>query len=325
VAVVTLVVLSCACGSEKTTNEVTQGSEVHLETSNTNPVDDTTATDVLEPGDTRDEDEADAAGHTVLGFPADHPLLAPGLLNIAHRGGGKLRPEETLAAYDHAVEVGADMLEMDLHATKDGVVVLIHDATVDRTTDGSGSVKEMSFDELRQLDAGYRFTGDGGATYPYRGQGLRVATLRELLERHPTQLFSAELKQTDPPIIDAVLSVLAETGMEDRVILVSFSDATVRAIREKNPRIITGAGIVEMLVLGVLSDEQAATWTPPCPFFQMAQKATTPTVLSHAHANGARVQAWTVNKADEMRALLDLGVDGIMTDDPELLESVLRE
>jgi len=264
-------------------------------------------------------------GPLVLGFPASHPLLARDLLNIAHRGGAALRPEETLVAYEHAVEVGADVLEMDLHATKEGVVVLNHDATLDRTTDGTGRLDQHTWAELQQLDAGYRFTRDGGATYPFRGQGVRMAAFRQVLERFPDKLFSAEVKQTDPPIVDAVLAVLAETNMEDRVILVSFSDATVRAIREKNPRIVTGAGMVEMLVLASLTDEKAATWQPPCPFFQMAKAATTATLLAHAHARGARVQAWTVNDAAEMRALRALGVDGIMSDDPELLESVLNE
>lgn len=265
------------------------------------------------------------AGPTLLGFPADHPLLAPGLVNIAHRGGALLRPEETLAAYEHAVEVGADVLEMDLHATKDGAVVLNHDATLDRTTDGTGRLDQRTWAELQQLDAGYRFTRDGGQTFPFRGQGVRMASFRQVLERFPDKLFSAELKQTEPPIVDAVLAVLAETGMEDRVILVSFSDKTVQAIRAKNPRVVTGAGMIEMLVLASLTDEKAEAYTPPCPFFQMAKAATTAPLLARAHQKGARVQAWTVNDAAEMRALRALGVDGIMSDDPELLESVLRE
>ncbi len=261
----------------------------------------------------------------MLGFPADHPWFAPGLRNIAHRGGSLLRPEETLLAYEHAVEVGADVLEMDLHASKDGVIVLHHDATLERTTDGTGRLDQRTYAELQQLDAGYRFTRDGGVTFPYRGRGVRIATLREVLTRFPDKLFSAELKQVDPPIVDAVLAVLAETGAEDRVLLVSFSDATVRAIRQKNPRVVTGAGMVEMLVLAALAPDKEAAYVPPCPFFQMAWAATTAPLLARAHAKGVRVQAWTVNDAAEMRALLALGVDGIMSDDPELLEGVLED
>lgn len=138
-----------------------------------------------------------------------------------------------------------------------------HDATLDRTTDGTGRLDQRTWDDLQQLDAGYRFTRDGGATYPYRGRGVRLASFRQVLERFPGKLFSAELKQTEPPIVDAVLAVMAETGMEDRVILVSFSDKTVQAIRAKNPRVVTGAGMIEMLVLAALTDEKAAAYTPP--------------------------------------------------------------
>jgi glycerophosphoryl diester phosphodiesterase len=107
------------------------------------------------------------------------------------------------------------------------------------------------------------------------------------------------------------------------VILVSFSDGTVRAVRQKNPRVVTGAGLVEMLVLSSLTDQKAATWQPPCPFFQLNKDGITAPVVAHAHAKGARIQAWTVNDPAEVRALLDLGVDGIMSDDPDMLASAV--
>ncbi len=280
-------------------------------------------------GDYDDEAEAEAEttdgeAEDVLdrwGFRADHPLRQHDFLNIAHRGGGRLAPEESLPAYQNALAVGADMLEMDLHATSDGVVVLHHDATVNRITDGEGRINQMTFDELRALDAGYAFTPDGGATYPYRGQGVQVATLREVLDAFPEAIFSAEIKQSDPPIIDAVLAILADTEMEERVILVSFFDSVVQEIREKNPRIVTGAGTAEMVTFTTLSDATAADYEPPCPIFQLPDIS--PELLEIAGRFGVNVQIWTINDAAEMQAWMDMGVDGVMTDDPALLQSVI--
>ncbi|MFA6034351.1 MAG: glycerophosphodiester phosphodiesterase [Myxococcota bacterium] len=258
-----------------------------------------------------------------FGFPADHPLLVKSFLNIAHRGGGRLAPEESLEAYQKAVAAGAGMLEMDLNATSDGVVVLHHDATVDRITDGKGSISGMTFEELRKLDAGFSYTTDGGQTYPYRGKGVRIATFREVLETFPKAIFSAEIKQSDPPIVDAVLAILAETGMEDRVILISFDDKVVRDIRLKNPRIVTGASLGEMMAFSSISESTAGRYRPPCPIFQLSGIGAGQLAL--AHDLDMKVQIWTVNDADEMRAWIEMGVDGIMTDDPALLETVLNE
>jgi glycerophosphoryl diester phosphodiesterase len=269
------------------------------------------------------EADVEPEAETVAGFPADHPLLVGKLLNVAHRGGGKLAPEESLQAFQNAVNVGADMLEMDLHASSDGVVVLHHDATVDRVTDGTGLVKEMSFEQLRALDAGYRYTNDGGQTYPFRGTGVVIPTFREILEAFPDMIFSAEIKQSDPPIVDAVLEILADTGMEDRVILVSFSDATVRAVREKNPRIVTGAATGEMVEFSLLTEESAANYTPPCPIFQIP--GIDAALLGIAQDMGLVVQVWTINDPDDMRLYRDMGVNGIMTDDPAMLETILNE
>jgi glycerophosphoryl diester phosphodiesterase len=137
-----------------------------------------------ETGDT----ETNGATETETGDtddPPGNPFLSDQLLNIAHRGGGRLRPEATLPAFENALSVGADVLEFDLHASSDGVVVVIHDETVDRTTDGTGAVQAMTFAELRMLDAGYEFTPDGGQTFPYRGMGIQIPTLVEVLAGFP--------------------------------------------------------------------------------------------------------------------------------------------
>ncbi len=276
-----------------------------------------------DPDPDRTEGETDADGGFWPQFGPDHPLLSGSFRNIAHRGGGRLAPEETLPAYERALAEGADMLEMDLHATSDNVVVLHHDATVDRTTDGEGLIREMPFETLRTLDAGYRFTADGGETYPFRGTGVRVPTFEEVLEAFPDQVFTVEIKQIEPSIVDLVLDVLDRTHMNRRVILVSFSDSVVQDIREKRPDQITGAATGEMILFAALKPENLDDYRPPCPFFQMPSSDAEQVAL--AHDLGIRVQIWTVNGEAEMREWLAMGVDGIMTDDPSLLERVLTE
>jgi len=117
----------------------------------------------------------------------------PGVQVIAHRGGAGLRPENTLAAFQHAAQLGADVLEMDLRVAADGAIVVMHDATVERTTDGAGAVASLKLAELKRLDAGYRWSPDGGATFPYRGRGVRVPALQIPDRMRDTVLVTPEL------------------------------------------------------------------------------------------------------------------------------------
>src|SRR5574341_1011125 len=140
-------------------------------------------------------------GLALTAHPApDHPFFAserPGAQVIAHRGGAHLRPENTLAAFSHAVEIGADVVDTDVRTTADGAIVCIHDATVERTTEGAGRVESLTLGELQKLDAGYRWSTDGGRTYPFRGQGIRVPSLEEVLVRFPRARMNVEIK--NPP------------------------------------------------------------------------------------------------------------------------------
>jgi glycerophosphoryl diester phosphodiesterase len=255
--------------------------------------------------------------------PLGNLFLSDKLLNIAHRGGGHLRPESTLLAFEHALSVGADVLEMDLHATADGVIVVLHDTTVDRTTDGSGAVAELDFAELRMLDAGYAFTTDGGQTYPYRGMGVVIPTLDEVLDAFPDSYFLLEIKQHDPPIVDPVLALLAEHEIDDRVVLASFSHATILAVREANPAMFTAMAATEMVeFVEMLGDPEAPEYLPPCQFVQSPWEITTQEFVDRAHELGMKVHPWTVNTGPLMSDLIGRGVDGIMTDDPALLHQV---
>lgn len=281
-------------------------------------------------GCTADKDTATpSATDTAAEAPA-HALLEPGRrYNTAHRGGADLWPEHTLLAYQGAIDAGADVLELDLHATSDGVIVMMHDGEVDRTTDGTGDVSDFTFAELRKLDAGYRFTADGGQTHPYRGKGLQVPTLEEVLAAHPDALFSIETKQSTPSITAPTLDLIYAAGVEEQVVLSSFNDNTLAELRAAAPDILSAIGLADGFAFYTLEDDDLDEYEPPTPYFaapaDFSGVGLTPELIARAHQVGIVIHAWTVNDPDQMRELLDWGVDGIITDDPVSLEAVLDE
>jgi glycerophosphoryl diester phosphodiesterase len=259
----------------------------------------------------------------------DMRQLGDDFLNIAHRCGGRLRPEETIEACAHAIEVGADVLEIDVHRTADGHVVCMHDNTVDRTTDGTGSIAELSLQALQALDAGYRFSRDGGQTYPYRGQGMRVPTLAELLNTYPEQHFAIEVKQVRPSIMPEVLAAIDAADARHRVVVASFGDEALVELRGLAPDLVTSFGLLEMLTFSRLTDETEAEYQAPGRVLQVPPRqggleVLTPEILGRARRLGLKVQVWTINAADEMARIHGLGVDGIMSDDPARLNEVIE-
>ena len=243
--------------------------------------------------------------------------------NIAHRGGAALGPEETLSTMRAALAAGADVLEMDLRATADGTIVCLHDETVDRTTDGTGLIASMSLAALKALDAGYRFTPDG-QRFPHRGAGVTVPTFREVLAAFPGQHFIVELKQTEPSIIAPVLALLREYDAVENTVIAAFSADVLEAVREAEPAAHTGFGMSEVVRYRLTGGPE----TPAARYLQVPLRVpglevVTPELLERARGQDVAVQVWTINDPDEMRSLIDLGVDGIMTDDTALLETLL--
>ena len=252
-------------------------------------------------------------------------------VNLAHRGASALAPENTIEAFRLAAEVGAGGLEHDVHMTRDGHIVVIHDATVDRTTSGTGAVSEMTLDELRRLDAGHNFSPDGGPARPYRGRGVRVPTLEEVLEEFPAVAVNIEIKTGTPGIEETVLGVLREANALGRVLVVSTRHATVKRFRRiSGGNVSTGASRWEIGVFYISSRFRLERLVRPAydalqvPLRHRGIPVVTPRFVRAAHARGVRVDAWTINQADEMRRLLDLGVDVIMTDRPGTLAEVLQ-
>ncbi len=173
--------------------------------------------------------------------PTNFYTDAPRTLVIAHQGGDGVWPGDTLFAFEQAVAIGSDVLEMDAHITKDGRIVLMHDEAVDRTTDGTGLIEDMTLAELKQLDAAYDWTNDEGATFPYRGQGIQVPTLDEVFEKFPQMRYAIEIKKTTNPMEQPMCDLIRQYGMQDRVVVASFHDAVMQNFRALCPEVTTSA------------------------------------------------------------------------------------
>lgn len=254
-------------------------------------------------------------------------------LFFAHRGGSLLRPENTMPAFEHGMSFGADALELDIQQARDGELVVIHDPTLDRTTSGSGPVGAYSLDELRRIDAGYQFTADGGATFPYRGQGITIPTLRDVFERFPDTRINIDLKESTPSREERLWALIQEYAAEDRVCAGCFSHAALARFRRlTGRRVATSASPREVrgFLLAAVS-HTTGWWLRPgydalqVPDTYGSVRVVSRTSVEAAHHLDIDVHVWTVDEGDHMRALLALGVDGLMTDRPDILAAVLAE
>jgi glycerophosphoryl diester phosphodiesterase len=252
--------------------------------------------------------------------------------NFAHRGASLRAPENTLEAFRLAARGGAGGLELDVHMTSDGRVVVIHDDSMDRTTNGTGLVRRMTFHEVQSLDVGYRFTPDGGTTYPYRGRGVRVPELGEVLHEFPGHKVNIDVKEEQPGVEAALLETIKDADAGDRVLVVSEMPAVVERVRELSGNSIsTGASRREIRDFYRLSRLRLEFLVrPPYDALQVpveygGREVVTPRFIKAAHNRGVRVDVWTIDDPGEMRRLLDLGADVIMTNRPEVLEGVLGE
>ena len=267
-----------------------------------------------------------------------HPFFVGSnkVLIIAHQGGEGLRPSNTMAAFENAVALGVDVLEMDLHGTADNRLVLIHDTTVDRTTDGSGKVREMTLAEIQTFDAGYYWTEDDGQTYPYRGQGIIIPTLDELIATFPNMPLNIEIKQREPSIAGQLCQTLQTHGLTQQTLVASFHEQAMSEFRVACPEVATSmvqAEIVPFFVLSTLF--LGATYQASVPSVQVPEfrggivpwgdlQVVNGRFVRDAQRQNMEVHVWTVNETADMERMLALGIDGIITDRPDRLLELLQ-
>jgi len=233
-----------------------------------------------------------------------------------------LRPENTLAAFEHGLALGADGLEFDVQLSGDGMVIVHHDATLERTTSGTGRLSSLTAAQLAEIDAGHRFTDGRSPGFPFRGRGLGVPTLREVLRRHQVPLI-IELKSSSPALASKTIEEVRLAGAVERVSLGSFYYRVLRAARACEPRIATGASQEETRWALYRSWVGWPLGRTAYREFQVPERSGRTTIVSrqfiaHAHRAEVTVKVWTVDDRADIDRLLDWGVDAIITDRPDV-------
>lgn len=261
----------------------------------------------------------------------DHPYSPNNnVLVISHQGGEHLWPDNTMMAFQGSVELGVDVLEMDIHSTADGVLVVMHDETVDRTTNGTGLIKEMTFAELSELDAAYNWPHhDDEGERTYRGTGVTVPALEELFQAFPDMPMNIEIKQREPSIAQPLCDLLHEYDMTERVLIASFSFETMEEFRTACPTVaISGTEpqirtffVLNMLFLGATYQSEVEAFQVPEYFGDL--HVITPRFVSTANQHNVAVHAWTIDEVEDMERMIEAGVDGIITNRPDRLLTLL--
>ncbi|MFW9954187.1 MAG: glycerophosphodiester phosphodiesterase [Candidatus Thorarchaeota archaeon] len=260
-------------------------------------------------------------------FGSKRPLI------MAHRGDSGKTPENTLIGLKSAVEIGVDFLETDVRLTKDDELVLFHDDDLIRTSGEQGAIRDMTLNDLRLIDFGYNFTMDNGNSYPYRGKGHSIVTLREAFDTFPDHYINLDIKDKEPHAPELLASVVKECGRQRTVMVGSFHDSQIYRFRKIMPEVRTSASPSEVSrfvfalktkVLGFRGKDY------PYQAFQVPLKYGRIQVINErfvkaAHDRKIAVHVWTINERDDMEQLIDLGVDGIFTDEPALLKGILME
>lgn len=255
--------------------------------------------------------------------PKVEPRISSRRLVFAHRGGAKLRPENTIVAFDHGLSHGADGLELDVHLSRDGVVVVHHDATLDRTTNATGTLASLTAAELASVDA--------AKLWPeFAGRGVGIPALREVLSRYSGVPLIVELKVNAPELAQRTIDDVRAANAVERVWLGSFGTRVLRAARSYEPAIATGSSREETRIALYRSWIRWPVRAPAYKAYQVPElsgntRVVSPRFVRDAHAAGCAVQVWTVDDEADMRRLLGWGVDAIISDRPDTAVRVLRE
>ena len=269
--------------------------------------------------------------HIIARPAAKHALFKPkSFLVMAHRGGRSLGPESTLFTFQRAIEVGSDVLEMDIRATRDNHLVVFHDATLDRTTDGSGRIADFLLSELKSLDAGFHWSTDNGKTQPLRARSIRIPSLAEVFQAFPQTLMNLEIKEPRADIATTLCRLIKQHNMSSKVMVACYDADTLGQFRKQCPKVATSAAFSEAAIFFSLQRLRLQSlYSPSAIALQVPEKFENTTVVNRkfvkaAHQRNISVHVWTVNDAEDMRRLIDMGVDGIMTDYPQRLQEILK-
>lgn len=253
-----------------------------------------------------------------------------GVACFAHRGGAACWPENTLEAFRGGLASGCQWIETDVHMTRDGHIVCFHDDDLERTTNGRGKIWDHTLAELQRLDAGYWFCKAGD--YPFRGRGVTIPTLDEVMALDPEVRVNLEIKQSRPSMVASLWRRIESLGVHDRVLVASADARLVRGFRNlARGQVATSAGRAEILAFWLavragahelISIEYDALQVPVSsgPLEVVNRR-----FVGAAHARGVAVHVWTIDDVAQMRALIAIGVDGIMTDQPRDLANLVRD
>lgn len=262
----------------------------------------------------------------------DHPYYATDSgrpLVIAHQGGDGIWPGNTMFAFQNAADLGVDVLEMDVHITQDGVLVLMHDETVDRTTNGVGEIESMTLEELKRLDAGYDWSSDDGVIFPFRGQGITVPTLEEVFTAFPNMRMTIEIKKTNASMAAPFCELIRTYNMQDKILVASFHDERLKEFRAECPEVATSSAKNETTVFVLLTKVfLGGFYSPKFHSLQVPEESGGITVMTEsfvyaAHARNIAVEPWTIDDEETLRKFVEWGVDGIITDRPDIMLKVL--
>jgi glycerophosphoryl diester phosphodiesterase len=241
---------------------------------------------------------------------------------FAHRGGSALAPENTIAAFDRGISARADGLELDVRLSADGIVVVCHDETLDRTTDATGPLAARTAAELSRVDAGYRFA-DSAHRHPFRGQGIGIPTLREVLERYPEIPIIVEMKPDTVDMGRALAADVVAARATDRVCAAGYGSRSLGAARHALPAMASSASLSEVRLALYRSWVGLPPMRPPYGGYQVPEFAGSLRVVSrrfirHAHRAGLEVQLWTIDEPADMERLLEWGADALISNRPDL-------
>lgn len=255
-------------------------------------------------------------------------------LNFGHRGFAGQYPEHTLLSYQKAIAAGADVLELDVRLTNDNVLVLIHDETLDRTSNGKGKVKEKSLDEIKKLNVGCKFSLDqnGITCFPFKDAKFKIPSLAEVFNEFKQYRFNIDVKQHEKKVCEALFQLIKEFKMSEQVLVASDDYATINNFRILSKgEIATAASFREvgnfMLFKSINNLKrfhlEADALQIPEKYFGI--RILTESLIQEAHKKNIAVHPWTINEKADMERLLRWGVDGIITDFPDILNIMLNK